>query len=134
MVSLFGEDIWFVVSCNICNIMCEVWASTICNNTLSLQKGLGHKGICRCIMKSVASHQTVTQNFNWSIFKILFLASFAFVSSRPEGLFEPLSMYSTIYHSCMAMISMGIDFISRSRRVHGLINKGWCEWEAANID
>ena len=45
IVSSFDEEYRFVVICNICSIMCEVWASTIfpCHDTFALQKGLIYK-------------------------------------------------------------------------------------------
>ena len=41
-LSSFNEEYGFVVRCNICSIMCEVWASTFspCHDTLALQKAL----------------------------------------------------------------------------------------------
>ena len=74
VVSLFGEEYGCLVRCNICNIMCEAWASTFfpCHDILALRTC--YKGIWWCIMKEVCCvpsskpffhilHPIGTQNF-----------------------------------------------------------------------
>ena len=129
MVSLFYEEYGFVVRCNMCSIICEVWSSTFvpCHDTFALQKASfieesSDASWSKCVASHLPNHfsrsciQSEHNILLLYIFCIFFLTSHAILGSRCEGLFWTLSMYSTTLS--MTMISMGSDLVSR--RVYGV--------------
>ena len=68
----------FVIRCNMCNIMCDVLASTffLCHNTLALQKGHHEASVLHPIFQKISPYLAFDGNtkFCFCVFWIFLLA------------------------------------------------------------